>query len=178
ERRRVYDDAAADHRRDVRVEHARRHEVELEDLVAADARGAGGVARPVASDDRVAGVVAALVADDHRDLLGEEVGRLALALVAPLEPDDHGCGHQRRPRHAAAGANKKPRGRCPGTWVHISRVAPALRRRSLSKTRVRLTGRTTRLPRATADLLMRFRRCRGTARVYQPRRARAAPAAA
>ncbi len=53
--------------------------MELEDLVAAD--------------DGVAGVVAALVADDHRDLLGEEVGGLALALVAPLQPDDHRGGH-------------------------------------------------------------------------------------
>jgi hypothetical protein len=52
----------------------------------------------------VAGVVAALVADDHRDLLREEVGRLALALVVkrprppPLETDDHRRGrHQRAP---------------------------------------------------------------------------------
>jgi len=35
----------------------------------------------------LAGVVATLVPNDHRDLLGEEVGRLALALVAPLQPD-------------------------------------------------------------------------------------------
>ena len=57
--------------------------MELEDLVAAH--------------DGVARVVAALVADDHRDLFREEVGRLALALVAPLQPDDHGRGHQRLP---------------------------------------------------------------------------------
>ncbi len=74
ERLRVHHDAVPDDRRDVRVEHARRHEVELQDLVALD--------------HRVAGVVAALVAHDHRDLLGQEVGRLALALVAPLEADD------------------------------------------------------------------------------------------
>ncbi len=79
QRRRVDHDSAADDRRDVRVQDPRRHQVELEDLVAAD--------------DRVAGVVAALVADDHRDLLGEEVGGLALALVAPLQPDDHGSRH-------------------------------------------------------------------------------------
>ena len=58
-------------------------------------------------DDRVAGVVAALVAHDHGDLLGEEVGGLALALVAPLEADDHGGRHQRlnsgRPGPASAG---------------------------------------------------------------------------
>ena len=83
ERRRIDDDAAADHRRDVGIQHARRDEVELEDLVAAD--------------DGVAGVVAALVADDHRDLLGEEVGGLALALVAPLEPHDHRSRHTRPP---------------------------------------------------------------------------------
>ena len=81
QRLRVDDDPVADDRRDVRVEHARRDEVELEDLVAVD--------------HRVAGVVAALVADDHRHLLGQEVGRLALALVAPLEPDDDRCRHQR-----------------------------------------------------------------------------------
>ena len=68
-------------RRDVRVEHARRRQLELEDLVPAD--------------DGVAGVVATLVAHDHGRLLGQEVGRLALALVAPLQPDDHGSRHQR-----------------------------------------------------------------------------------
>ena len=106
QRHRVDDDAVADDRRDVRVEHARRRQVELEDLVAAD--------------DRVAGVVAALVADDHRDLLGQEVGRLALALVAPLEPDDHGGGHQdalpiaagRRPRRSA-GRARRPTKKAP-----------------------------------------------------------------
>ena len=87
ERRRVDDHAVADDRRDVRIEHARRHEVELEDLVA--------------GDHGMAGVVAALVADDHRDLLGEEVGGLALALISPLQPDDDGCRHQRAPRSRA-----------------------------------------------------------------------------
>ena len=83
QRDRVDHDAVADDRRDVRVQHARRRQAQLEDLVAAD--------------HRVAGVVAALVAHDHRDLLGQEVGGLALALVAPLEPDDHGRRHQRGP---------------------------------------------------------------------------------
>ena len=92
----------ADDRGDVRVEHARRDELELEDLVA--------------DDDRVAGVVAALVADDHRDLLGEEVGGLALALVAPLEPDDHGGRHQRGPGH------ERDPGPAPGFRIHLSRV--------------------------------------------------------
>ena len=80
--RRIDDDPAADDRHDMRVEDARGDEVELEDLVA--------------DHDGVAGVVAALVADDERDLLGEEVGGLALALVAPLETDDDRRRHQAR----------------------------------------------------------------------------------
>ena len=47
----------------------------------------------LADDDRVPGVVAALVADDHVHLAGQDVGELALALVAPLGPDDHGGRH-------------------------------------------------------------------------------------
>ena len=59
----------------------------------------------VAEDDRVAGVVAALVADDDRDLLGEEVGRLALALVAPLEAD-----HDRGRASEGAASSPSPGG--------------------------------------------------------------------
>ena len=139
--RRVDDDARADDGRDVRVEDARRDEVELEDLVA--------------EHDRVAGVVAALVADDHRDLLGEEVGRLALALVAPLEPDDHRGRHQRATSATVTGrltANEKAPGSVLGPGYTSPVLRRLLRRRSRSKVRVRLTGRTTRLPRATADL--------------------------
>ncbi len=77
------------------IQDARRDEVKLEDLVAAD--------------DGVAGVVAALVADDHRDLLGEEVGRLALALVAPLQPDDDRGRHQSRSPWA-----RRPKKKAPG----------------------------------------------------------------
>src|SRR5271166_1529421 len=44
-------------------------------------------------DDGVAGIVAALVADDQIHVLGEEVGELALPLVAPLGSDHHGRGH-------------------------------------------------------------------------------------
>ena len=128
ERGRVDDDAVADHRRDVRVEHARRAQLELERLVA--------------HDDGVARVVAALVADDDGDVLGEEVGGLALALVAPLEAHDHGRGHQRGPD------TKEPR-TGPGSWIHVSRDSPrAFRRAGGSKVRARLTGRTPRLPRA------------------------------
>ena len=79
ERGRVDHHAVADDRRNVRIQHARRDEVELEDLLA--------------EHDGVAGVVAALVSDDGRDVLGQSVGRLPLALVAPLKADDHGGGH-------------------------------------------------------------------------------------
>ena len=164
QRDRVDDDAVADDRRDVRVEHAGRREPELEDLVAAD--------------DGVAGVVAALVAHDHRDLLGQEVGRLALALVAPLEPDDHGGRHQRRLRDRrrdrrrasarrrrarerahprcvsdggagnaawpAGAAHQKGPGRGAWTRIDISRVAPP----TLRRIAVELVARS---PHGTAD---------------------------
>src|SRR4026208_1240694 len=60
----------------------------------------------------MARVVAALVAHDHPDLLREEVGRLALAFVAPLEPDDHRGRHQRTiagcelPWHSSGGTGQ------------------------------------------------------------------------
>ena len=47
----------------------------------------------VVADDRVPGVVAALEADHEVRVLGEQVGDLALALVAPLGADDHDAGH-------------------------------------------------------------------------------------
>ncbi len=77
----VDDDAVADHRRDVVVEHAARHQLEGEGL-------------PV-HHDGVPGVVAALVADDHVHLLGKQIGQLALAFVTPLGADDHCGGHAR-----------------------------------------------------------------------------------
>ena len=69
------------------VEDAARDKVELEGVFA--------------DDDRVPGVVAALVAHDHRNLLGEEVGRLPLPFVAPLQADDH-AGRHLNPFHWAA----------------------------------------------------------------------------
>ena len=78
---RVDDDAVADDRRDVRVEDAARHELELEHLAV--------------DHERVPGVVTALVAHDELALLGEVVGELALALVTPLGSDDHRAGHDR-----------------------------------------------------------------------------------
>ncbi len=76
----VHHDAVADDGRDVVVQDAARHELQREGLTA--------------DDDRVARVVPALVADDDLHLLGNEVGELALALVAPLRTDHDGCGHR------------------------------------------------------------------------------------
>jgi hypothetical protein len=45
------------------------------------------------ANDRVAGVVAALKADHEVGLLGEQVGDLSLALVAPLGADYRYPGH-------------------------------------------------------------------------------------
>jgi hypothetical protein len=75
----VDDDAVADRARQPRVEDSRRDEVEAKLLVAAH--------------DRVPGVVAALKADDEVGPLGEQVGHLSLALVAPLGADYHGSRH-------------------------------------------------------------------------------------
>ena len=47
----------------------------------------------VGQHDGVAGVVAALVADDPLDTLTEQVGGLALALIAPLGTDQHDGRH-------------------------------------------------------------------------------------
>ena len=73
----------ADHRRDVLVEDAARDQLEGEGLAV--------------DHDAVAGVVAALVAHHHVHLAGQEVGELALPLVAPLGPHHHGCGHASSP---------------------------------------------------------------------------------
>ncbi len=73
---RVDDDPVADHARLLGVEDPRRDQVEGERLAV--------------TDDRVARVVASLVADDRGSPLGEQIGDLALALVAPLGADyDH-----------------------------------------------------------------------------------------
>ena len=75
----IHDRAGADDAQRVRIEDARRHEMQLE--------------RAVLVDHGVAGVVAALEADDHVRLLRQEVRDLALALVTPLGPDDGGHWH-------------------------------------------------------------------------------------
>src|SRR5919112_4967372 len=149
ERRRVDDHARADDRDDVRVQHAGRDEMELEHLVT--------------EHQRVAGVVAALVANDERRLLGEEVRSLALALVAPLEADDDRRRHQvgRAGQAVRPPDTKRPRSK-PGSRVDLSRVpSPTDGRSGASKVLIRLTGRTTRLPRATAVSLGAARGLRG-----------------
>ena len=84
ERLRIDDDAWPDDRSDVSVEDTARHKVKFE--------------RVFANDDGVPCVVATLVAHNRRNLLGEEVGRLPLPFVAPLETDDH-AGRHRFPFH-------------------------------------------------------------------------------
>ena len=76
----VDDDPVADHGGDVVVEHAGGHQLEGEGLAV--------------DHDGVAGVVPALVADHQVHLLGDEVGELPLALIAPLGPDDDGRWHE------------------------------------------------------------------------------------
>ena len=77
--RRVDHDAVADHRRDPRLQDARRQQRELESAAA--------------PDDRVPGVGPAVVADDEVVVVGEEVDDLALGLVAPLEANHTRRGH-------------------------------------------------------------------------------------
>ena len=94
----VDDDAVADDRRAARGEDAAGQQVQ-------------GVLL-VADDDGVAGVVAAVELHDVVDPVAQEVGRLALALVAPLGADDRDRGHLsppvveccRGPRHREAPA--------------------------------------------------------------------------
>lgn len=75
----VDDDAVADHRGDVRVQHAGRNELESETLTV-DHQG-------------VTRVVATLITDDDTHLAGEEVGDPALAFISPLSSDNDGRGH-------------------------------------------------------------------------------------
>jgi hypothetical protein len=77
---RVDDDAVSDHGDDVLVEDPGRKKLEGESFAA--------------DHDRVARVVAALVAHDEVHLFGQDIGELALALVAPLGPNDDGGGHE------------------------------------------------------------------------------------
>jgi len=92
----VDDDAVADHARLARVEDPRRDQVELPlDALA---------------HDRVAGVVAALEADDRVRPLGEQVGDLPLALIAPLGADYDD------PRHARGSLRGAGPGGAQSSW--------------------------------------------------------------
>ena len=75
----IDDHTVADDRSDVGVQDPARHQLQLEH-VAVD-------------DDRVSGVVARLVTHDERALLGEIIGKAALALVTPVGTDDHRARH-------------------------------------------------------------------------------------
>ncbi len=78
----VNDHAIAEHAGLVRVDDARRDEVQRVIFIA--------------DLDRVAGVMPALVARDHVEALGQKVNDLALALVAPLRADnDYDFSHKR-----------------------------------------------------------------------------------
>src|SRR6202041_3622137 len=69
----------------------------------------------VPDDDRVAGVVPALVPDHVVHAVTEQVGRLALALVAPLGTDQNDGGHRASPpaqTYEAPAQHKRSRGSC------------------------------------------------------------------
>ncbi len=68
----------------------------------------------VADDDRVAGVVAAVELHDVVDAAAEQVGRLALALVAPLGADDGDRGHRRWLLRTDGRYSAEPGHRLPG----------------------------------------------------------------
>ena len=111
----VDDDAVADDRGDVAVEHAARDQLEGEGLAV--------------DHERVPGVVAALVAHHEVHLLGEEVGEAPLALVTPLGSDD-----DRRRHEPASSAGRKdgrrayPSGlRCPARRMLRGRSCAARR---------------------------------------------------
>ena len=99
----VDDHAVADHRRDVVVEDAAGHQLKGEGLAV--------------DDDGVPGVMTALIADDQLHVLGEQVGELALPFVAPLGPDDHGCGHASLLRCESGLRTSVPRMREVQLWI-------------------------------------------------------------
>ena len=112
---RVDHDAVADHAQRARVQDPRRDQVKLPGLAVAD--------------DRVTGVVAALKAHDRIGPLGEQVGDLPFAFVAPLGADDHDSWHResvyegrragRVPIHPAGTVRDRPSTRplAPSAWT-------------------------------------------------------------
>ena len=105
----VDDDTVADDRRHRRRQDAGGQQVQRVLL-------AGAVL--ALDDDGVAGVVAPVELDDVVDVAAHEVGRLALALVAPLGSDQHDRRHPRLlspcARRRCRDAPKAPRGYAPG----------------------------------------------------------------
>ena len=77
----IDDDPVADDGRDVRIHDPRRNQVQLESTPAVD--------------DGVPCVVTTLEANDVVHVVGEQVGDLPLAFVAPLGADQHDTGHMR-----------------------------------------------------------------------------------
>ena len=72
------------------------------DVYAAGVHEAGGedveVVRDAVGDDGVAGIVTALSAAAELGVVGEDVGELAFAFVAPLGAEHNGDGHVQRRR--------------------------------------------------------------------------------
>ena len=97
--------AVADHVGDTRRQDPRRDEVQREVLA-------------VGEHDGVPGVVAALVAHDPLDLLTEDVGGLALALVTPLGADEDDGRHVTLPGVDSAGRTGVQAAPCSGRVVH------------------------------------------------------------
>ena len=92
----VDDDAVADHRDHMWIQHAGRHQLQRVAL------------RP--DDDGVPGVVTTLVAHDVGVFAGQQVDDFGFALIAPLGSNDDGDGHGET-LLAASG----------GTWVNPTR---------------------------------------------------------
>ena len=84
ERGRVQHDAVRDHAERVRVQDSRRDQVQLVLVLAA---------LGVGDDHGMPRVGAAAPAHDDIFVMGQEVNQLALALVPPHRPNDHGVCH-------------------------------------------------------------------------------------
>ena len=101
--------------------------------------------------DRVPGVVAALEAHDGVGPLGEQVGDLALALVAPLGADDHDSGHVAPASLSVTGriaiqCTWAPQAQALRTGNRLRRRAPARAARAAGLRRTAATGRRTSRP--------------------------------
>ncbi len=101
----------------VRVENARRNELQCEGFTV--------------DDDSVTGVVAALVAHGHIHVTRHEVGQLPLTFVTPLGSDDHRCGHWAPPSRPRCNRSLVDRNRRPGprSAQELSRIRSTAPRR-------------------------------------------------